>query len=137
MELKTREINLILEAIELGNDMAIGRIKVENIGMETIIHIGKAFIKCFPGSKSFIPTNNSIFVELEKGLIELGYEKIVVLENGTKVKIKGLNIKGTIGGNDLENSEDDLSNLNYYVIPIGKSFDDEIMVHKDDIEAIN
>lgn len=136
MELKTREVNLILEAIELGNDMAIGRIEVQNIGIETVVWLNKDFLKCFPSSKAFLATNNSLFQSLEDGLVELGYEKISILENGTKVKIKSCGTEGTIGGNDLEDSEDDLSNLNYYVIPTGKSFDDEIMTHKDDIEIL-
>ena len=60
-----------------------------------------------------------------------------ILENGTKVRIydvAGKVTEGTIQGNDEENCEGDLSNLNYYVVPNGENFDNEIMVHWNSIK---
>lgn len=136
MMLKEKEIGLVLQAIELGNDMAIGKVEVEHSGGEAIVRIGDEFLKCFPATDVFYPSDSESFKDLEMRLKEIGFKPLAILENNTKVMIKSLGVEGIIGDNDLENSEDDLYNLNYYVIPTGKTFDDEIMVHKDDVEVI-
>jgi len=64
---------------------------------------------------------------------------MTILKDGTKVRIYdqiGEFLDGTIQGNDKDNSLDDLSDLNYYVVPNGEIFDDEIMVHWKDIELL-
>ena len=62
---------------------------------------------------------------------------MTILKDGTKVRIYdmfGEVIDGTIHGNDEEMCEGDLTNLNYYVVPNGKTFDDEIMIHWKNID---
>lgn len=70
----------------------------------------------------------------------LNTEKLTtILNDGTIVKLinKGRVIIGTIAGNDAENSEIDLNDLNYYIIPIGKTFNDEIMELWSNIEVLD
>lgn len=61
----------------------------------------------------------------------------IIPDNTTvKILVNGTYIYGTVQGNDEENSEENLENLNYYVVPTGKIFNDEIMVLWSEIELV-
>lgn len=57
-----------------------------------------------------------------------------IVPDGTRVKVHNSWI-GIIQGNDLDNT-DEFKNLNYYVVPDRKSFDDEYMCLREDFEII-
>lgn len=57
-----------------------------------------------------------------------------LVPNGTKVKIHNDWI-GIIAGNDEEDTNE-FENINYYVVPEGKTFDDEYMCSRSDFEII-
>ena len=65
-------------------------------------------------------------------------KKTTILEDGLRVKITNQDpvIYGTIAGNDSDNSEEDLSNLNYYIIPDGKTWNEEIQELWSNIEVV-
>ena len=90
--------------------------------------------------------NKNIYVINDTGMIigvindVLNTEKLTtILNDGTIVKLinRGKVIIGTIAGNDAENSEIDQNDLNYYIIPIGKTFNDEIMELWSNIEVLD
>lgn len=68
--------------------------------------------------------NNSFDIDIEKYLIS----------NNTRVLVHR-NWIGTIQGNDQENSEE-FENINYHVVPEGKTFDDEYMCPTDEFEIL-
>ena len=125
----------VVKAIENGENKMIGVVEVEHIGCETVIRVNNEFLKCFPGSMVFLDPEGHLFYDLELGLFVAGYKRASIIENGTKVKILSSGLIGTVQGTDFENSEEDLSDLNYYIVPEGKTFNDELMVHKDDVFA--
>lgn len=68
-----------------------------------------------------------------EGSFDIDIENYIV-PNDTKVLMSG-NRLGTIQGND-EEITDEFENINYYVVPNGKTFDEEEMFLVDEFEII-